>query len=108
MRSILVQMSQDMTTQAQAAMVQAQAMTAQANRYVAPMVHEQTMDCGLRDLTRMSPPIFYRSKADEDPQELIDEVYKILCSRGCVPMRMLSWPHTNRRMWLRLGMYNER
>ena len=101
MRSILTQMEQSMTTQAQAVTVQAQAMTAQANRDVAPKIHDQPMDSQLKDFIRMNPPIFYRSMFDEYPQEFIDEVYKILCALGCLPMRMSSWSNTNSRMWFR-------
>ena len=36
----------------------------------------------LRDFSRINPPTYYGSKVDEDPQELIDEVYKILYSMG--------------------------
>ncbi|TMX05058.1 hypothetical protein EJD97_002721 [Solanum chilense] len=43
MRGILDQIAQAMTTQAQAAIVQAQAMTSQDNWDVAPRVHKQTM-----------------------------------------------------------------
>ena len=61
MRAILDQMVQDMTTQAQAAMVEAQAMTTQANRDVAPCPHQKvtTMASRLRDFPRMKPPTFY-------------------------------------------------
>ena len=80
MRAILCQMDQSITTQAQAAMVQALAMTAQANQDVSPRVYEQTMDFRLWDFTRINPPIFYGSKVDEDLQEFIDVVDKILCA----------------------------
>ena len=36
----------------------------------------------LRDFTRMNPLTFYGYKVDEDPQEFIDEVYKILYAMG--------------------------
>ena len=70
MRDILVQMAQAITTQSQAATVQAQAITAQANWEIVPRVHQQvsTMTSHLRDFTRMSHPIFYRPKIDEEPQ----------------------------------------
>ena len=63
---------------------QDQAMTAQANREVVSRPHQQvtTMASRLRDFTRMNPPTFYGSKVDEDPQEFIDEVYKILYAIG--------------------------
>lgn len=34
----------------------------------------------LRDFVRMNPPIFLGSKVNEDPQEFLDEVYKVLSS----------------------------
>ena len=80
MRAILCPMSQSMTNQAQAATDQAQTMTSQANRDISPCPHQQvtTMAFRLRDFTRMNPPTLYGSKVDEDPQEFINEVYKIL------------------------------
>ncbi|XP_069154426.1 uncharacterized protein [Solanum lycopersicum] len=77
-------MAQAMTTQAQVATIQSQAMTAQANREVAPRVYQQvsTMASRLRDFTRINPPTFYGSKVDEDPHEFLDEVYKVLYSTG--------------------------
>ena len=84
MRAILDKMDQPITTQAQAAMVQAQDMTAQANQEIAPRPYQQitTMASCLRDFSRINPPNFYGSKVDENPQEFIDEVYKILYAMG--------------------------
>ena len=80
MRDILAQITQDMTTQPQAPTDQIQAMTAKDNRDIPSLPHQQvtTMAFRLRDFTRMNPPTLYGSKVDEDPQEFIDEVYKIL------------------------------
>ncbi|WMV14300.1 hypothetical protein MTR67_007685 [Solanum verrucosum] len=36
----------------------------------------------VRDFTRINPLKFYDSKVEEDPQEFIDEVYKILAIKG--------------------------
>ena len=36
----------------------------------------------LRDLTKMKPPIFLGSKVDEDPQDFLDEFYKIFVVMG--------------------------
>ena len=74
MRDILAQMDQAMTTQARASTVQAQTMTDQANRDVAPRPNQQvtTMASHLRDFTQMNPPAIYGSKVDEDPQKLHD------------------------------------
>ena len=40
------------------------------------------MTSRLRDFVRMNPPIFLCSKVGEDPQEIIDEVYKIVHAIG--------------------------
>ena len=67
---------------AQAATVQTQAMTAKANRQVVPYPYQQvtTMASHLREFTRMNHLTFYRSMVDEDPQEFINDVSKILFS----------------------------
>ena len=36
----------------------------------------------LRDFTRMNTTVYYGSKTNEDPQEFVDEMYKILCAMG--------------------------
>lgn len=38
------------------------------------------MTSRLRHFTRINPPILFRSKLNEDPQEFLDEFYKILYS----------------------------
>ena len=79
MRAIIDQMDQAITTQAQA-----YALTAQANRDVAPYPYQQVtiMASRVRDFTRMNPPTFYGSKVDENPQQFLDEVYKVLYAMG--------------------------
>ena len=64
--------------------VQAKAMMAQANRELVPRPKQQVtiVASRLRELTRMNPPIFYRSKVDKYPQEFRDEVTKILLVMG--------------------------
>ena len=78
-------MTQDITTDGQAPTTQSQDMTTQANREVVHHPHQRvnTMASCLRDFTQMNPPTFYGSKVDEDPQEFIDEISKILLSMGC-------------------------
>uniref|UniRef100_M1E052 Gag-pol polyprotein n=1 Tax=Solanum tuberosum TaxID=4113 RepID=M1E052_SOLTU len=57
-----------------------QAMKAQANREVNVLMKPNmcTMMAKIRDFTRMNPSEFHGSKVEEDPQEFIDEVYKIV------------------------------
>ena len=60
-------------------------MMAQDNREVVPHLNQQiaTMASHLRELPWMNPPhTFYRSKIEEDSQEFIDEVNKILFAIG--------------------------
>ncbi|XP_049363326.1 uncharacterized protein LOC125828065 [Solanum verrucosum] len=71
-RSALLMMAQAVTTQAQA--MTAQAITSMT--HVNPIV--STIASRLRDFVRMSPLIFLGSKVGEDPQEFIDEVYKVV------------------------------
>ena len=82
-------MSQAITTQAQAAKTQAQAMKAQENRDVVPRPHQQvtTMASLLRDFCLMNPPGFYGSMVEEDLQEFIDEVYKMLLAMDLTTIR---------------------
>ena len=76
-RGSLIQLTQGTT-------VQVKAMTAQANKELVPRPQQQVtiMASRLRDFTWMNAPTFYESKVDEDPQEFIDEVYKILLAIG--------------------------
>ncbi|TMX04003.1 hypothetical protein EJD97_012192 [Solanum chilense] len=44
--------------------------------------HAGTMDSRLMDFTITTPLVYYGSKTDEDPQEFIYEINKILCAMG--------------------------
>ena len=83
-RSAFVTLAQSMSTQAQVVSTQAQAMSTQENRDVGTCVKENANITAsrLRDFTRMNPPMFYGSKKNEDPQDFIDKVYKILYAMG--------------------------
>ena len=41
-----------------------------------------SMTSHIRVITRMNPPMFFGSKVNEDPQDFIDAVYKILYAMG--------------------------
>ena len=62
----------------------ARALTTHVNIGMVPRVSvvERTMTSRLRDFVRMSPPIFLVFKVGEDPQEFIDEMYKIVYAMG--------------------------
>ena len=60
----------------------ARAVTVKANLNMMPKVVERTMKSGVRDSVRMNPSIFLGSKVNEDPQEFLDGVYKVLSAMG--------------------------
>ena len=59
-------------------------MTCKENREVGPRVQQNasTMASRLREFTRMNPPMFFMSKVNEDNQDILTEVYKIIYSMG--------------------------
>lgn len=66
-------------------------MRAHTNRDVGPRVNtsESIMSSRLRDLIIINPPIFLGSIAGKDPQEFLDEVYKIIPAMG-IPFREIA------------------
>ena len=83
-RAAFLQMAQAITTQAQVTTMEAQSMMTQANREVVPRANQQvaTISSRVRDFNRINPPTFYGSKVEEDHQDFIDEIYKILYFMG--------------------------
>ena len=69
--------------------------TMKANLNMIPRVVESTMTSRLRDFVRMNSPIILGSKVNEDPQEFLDGVYKILSAMGVTSRRRRSWLRTN-------------
>ena len=61
------------------------------NTALAQMDNAITMQAGrnvttpasrIQDFTRMNPPVFYGSEVEEDPQEFIDQVLKVVTIMG--------------------------
>ena len=49
----------------------------------------------IRDFTRMNPPTFFSSKVEEDPQGIIDEVFKVLDGMGFLLKKKRNQSPTN-------------
>ncbi|WMV50003.1 hypothetical protein MTR67_043388 [Solanum verrucosum] len=90
--------------------VLAQAITAQNIRDVVVPVNSNmgTSVSRVRDFIRMNPPKIYGSKVEEDPQEFIDEVYKILDIMGVAPVKKVELPLINSKELLIFGSINGR
>ena len=79
-RSAFFFLAQSRTSQHYEITSQVQDITAQVNHELEPcMPHYYSR---LRDFTMMNPLIMFGSKADEDPQDLLDEDYKIVFATG--------------------------
>ena len=83
-RKAFLNLSQAITSQANAITSQVQAMKTQMNKEVGARVpqHTNNMASRLRGFIRMNPPMFVGLKLNENPQDLFNEVYKILYSMG--------------------------
>ncbi|XP_069150234.1 uncharacterized protein [Solanum lycopersicum] len=58
------------------------AMPMQSNLKMMPRLEERTMTSRLRDFVRMNPTIFLGFKENEDTQDFLDGVYKVLSVMG--------------------------
>ena len=65
----------------------ARVITTHVSRDVVPKVKalDSTMNSRLGYFVRINPPIFLGSKAGEDPQEFLDDVYKMLSGMEMTP-----------------------
>ena len=77
-------LAQAMTSQANVVTSQVKSITTQVKReggLGAPQ-HANIVASRLRDFTRINTLMFFRSNSDENPQEILDEVCKILYATG--------------------------
>ena len=83
-RDFFLNLAQAITLHVNVVASQLQAMTAQAYREVGHHMtqHAIIMASRLRYFTRINPLIFYRSRADEDPQDFLYELHDILFAMG--------------------------
>src|SRR5688572_18746514 len=63
------------------------ALAQMANAITMQASHNMTTPASrIRDFTRMNPPVFYGSKVEEDPQEFIEQLLKIVNIMGVTPI----------------------
>ena len=58
---------------------------AQANQGGGLQPHASTLASRIHNFMRMNPPTFHGTKVDEDPQSLINEVFKVVNAIGVTP-----------------------
>uniref|UniRef100_M1DMA9 Gag-pol polyprotein n=1 Tax=Solanum tuberosum TaxID=4113 RepID=M1DMA9_SOLTU len=76
-----------------------QALAAQANRDVVTYVNPNMnfVASTLRDLERMNPPEFLGSKVGNDPQEFVEEIYKIFDAMGVTSVEKVELSMADQR-----------
>src|SRR5688572_12843615 len=60
----------------------------------------------IRDFTRMNPLVFYGSKVEEDPQEFIDQVLKVVTIMGVTCVEKAELAAYQIKRLLKNGMHN--
>ena len=74
-----------------------QVLVVDVNAALAQMANAIAMQAGrnaptpasrIRDFTRMNPPEYYGSKANEDPQDFIEEIFKVMDIMGASSTEM--------------------
>ncbi|WMV25102.1 hypothetical protein MTR67_018487 [Solanum verrucosum] len=83
-------------------------MTAQANKkVVVPMNPNKGMEATrVRDITSVNPLEFHGSTVEDDPQEFIYEVYKVLMMMGVMPLEKVESVAYQLRVLLKFGSIN--
>ena len=91
-RSTFPNLAQAINLQAKAVTSQVQALTARVKQELGPHVphHSSTMASRLRDFSSINLPVFFGSKEDEDTQDFLDEVYKILLTMSVTPTEKIE------------------
>ena len=97
-RAAMVQMAQDITTQAQAITLHA---TREGASWDKP--HDITIASRLKDFPRMNPAIYLGCKINEGPSSLWMRYKKFSVPWVLIKRRRMSWRHTSSRMWFRYG-----
>ena len=82
-------------------------MTTQANLRMVPRITvvKRNMLSRFRDFVRMNPPIFHCYKAGKDPEEFIDEVYKIVHCMSITSMEKCEVASCKLEMILKCGIH---
>ncbi|WMV47329.1 hypothetical protein MTR67_040714 [Solanum verrucosum] len=80
-------------------------MTIQANREAIDPVNLNmvTIVTRVRDFTRLNPPEFHGLKIDEDPQEFVEAIHKILAIMRSIPVEKANLAAYQLRVLLECG-----
>ena len=81
-----------MTSQANVVTSKVHDMAAQVNREVGPRVpqYANIVASRLIEFTRVTTPMFFDSKSEDDHQDFLDEVYNILHAMGVISIKKVE------------------